>query len=621
MKIDSNPLLLKVARNSQKKEFISFSSINTKPTVSDSELGSQSMILELDKKIRAYPKLTGKMNVIFLGLISLSKLPNSILTSVKRKFATYGLLNIVLICDRKFNKGIWEEIQEITNIECYNFFTENAIITYKKEGRNNFSNSKKVITQHIKLDKCLKDKVSFGLSNSISSYFHYSFKRNLDGLAIINNSLEAYCKNSYDEKHLYLLENITSATKVLLQSVFGYEPICDSVSIKSGHHSLLGCGLAIISVNNMLSFIKLRIGQSNFFEAATKPLSRIKSSEDLLALDKDDNFWKEEYLNYKDISNKGNVEPMFAYFDSSTGFQNIYNLIKIPKECLFECNSLKYNLHTITHELSHSFIKPVLQKFLKGKNRINKINEILNKDLSTHQFSISDLFATAIFDCMVEFAYLDNLGEFEKPNIDEIENIIRIYFSDFEEYFVHLFDYSYFYNSDSQLYVSNIWMSWSTIPSISDRVEEYLLRTICCVTSGNLKSKNPLELSITEIKRYLQSIYKESKLEPIKIAIKKLKRYENIESFRAKAVLLQNVAEMFRGIFYSESLASKILVDKWRNNRFSKDFDIGKKVLKPIPFENALTFVNYFCKDQTDDVNKSYWILYNLCFNWSILNA
>ena len=63
------------------------------------------------------------------------------------------------------------------------------------------------------------------------------------------------------------------------------------------------------------------------------------------------------------------------------------------------------------------------------------------------------------------------------PDQPSVARLCRNWHHEVEETLVHIFDFQYFYGKDVGAYVSEIWASWGTVPTVATCIHEYVVRT------------------------------------------------------------------------------------------------------------------------------------------------
>ena len=70
----------------------------------------------------------------------------------------------------------------------------------------------------------------------------------------------------------------------------------------------------------------------------------------------------------------------------------------------------------------------------------------------------------------------------ERLGAPDVHEAIRSHSDFIQEIAVHVLDFRYIFASRDQEYVDSIWSSWSLVPSVVDRVDRYVLRTLCALS-------------------------------------------------------------------------------------------------------------------------------------------
>jgi hypothetical protein len=193
--------------------------------------------------------------------------------------------------------------------------------------------------------------------------------------------------------------------------------------------------------------------------------------------------------------------------------------------------------------------------------------------------------------------------------------ILEDWHHEVEEILVHVFDLLYFYGpGEEQLhsYIKTIWISWSVIPSIRDRIRDYVVRTLCAALSFELRGGLGMELRAKKrVRRALLELLSEQPAisEYIELALNYLASdWEAIDKELGARRGLVQVAGTF---LYSVSIATDIRRERtavgaarWRANDF----------LRPSA-ANPLQFVLKTTVGHETSVERSLWMWYNLAFS------
>lgn len=314
-----------------------------------------------------------------------------------------------------------------------------------------------------------------------------------------------------------LIQTNSSLAYVVSQTHNGSNPIGQDACLIS-NHSLLGIGTAVKAIQQFINFVGTAFQShsiTDVIDSAYKDLTieayenqRAKSGLKVI----------DQKLQRKDADDSG--LPKLAYFSSRLGFKEFQNSITAATQCLHACDSPRWTLMTLTHELLHSHIRALLASILRpasdelpedaakrfAEEHADNIDK--RKIISLGKFSVIEFLRHSIFeysDHYYGFAHSPDKETIEVAGARSIEGqIYRIKYSFpfINEVMVHTLDLPYFYNDDLSQYLRALWDSWSTIPGVVDKLEAYLLRSL--VAAGSLKAENVKIEIITRCEGWLQ---------------------------------------------------------------------------------------------------------------------
>ena len=355
------------------------------------------------------------------------------------------------------------------------------------------------------------------------------------------------------------------------------------------------------------------------------------SIPDLNLLHTDNPFWKESYLDGISLKEQGPVSTDITFFSGRDGFKAHLTNLSVPLTTVFSCNSEKWTLLTITHEISHKILKAVLSLIYPLDSKTDE--GLITKDEATQLFQSGeapnnwlDALRVWLWDSINVIAGEDYCISSNKISDDDFEielNLIESvdsWYGEVEEIIVHVFDFSYFYRSEDERYLKEIWMTWSVIPNISNRVPEYVLRSVCAILSKNLH--RPLDVavsvSIARVKERLQSLLNsESNMPYISDAISYIEE-ANTSGVLKKLVLARlPLVQFVKTFLYSQ----KTIDDLWRETstkggRTAKErYQKKSLTLDSSKIDNPLLFLETYSTDKQSSESRSAWIYYNLAFH------
>lgn len=317
-----------------------------------------------------------------------------------------------------------------------------------------------------------------------------------------------------------LIQTNSSLAYVVSQTHNGSNPIGQD-SCLVANHSLLGIGTAIRGVQNFTDFI------SDAFQTYSVINVIDHSYDDLTILAYEQK--KGEVTPSRKVidqkitalnSSKEKQLSKLAYFSSRLGFKEFQNSITVAIQCLHACDSSRWTLMTLTHELLHAHIRVILATILSPSpeelpedaalrfagEHLDNLDHKRSRDLCN--FSVTKYLRYSIF----EFSdyYYENFQASPQQKSAQIGGALstegqllrlKAAFPLINEIMVHALDLPYFYNDDVPQYLRSLWDSWSTIPGVVDRLDSYLIRSLISV--GSFKEKDQHFELLTHAKSHI----------------------------------------------------------------------------------------------------------------------
>ncbi len=450
----------------------------------------------------------------------------------------------------------------------------------------------------------------FLTQNLIDSHYHI--------LDILNKLSEDNGLLRHDINSLMTKVN-AGLSRFSSQTFSGSSPITDT-ECHYWIHSLLGTGTANVALNKIFDFIFQKIGSFNI----PARIENLKGNELDLSLGFDDEFWYTDHLiGVEKISSEKDEEPfpLFTYFSGRDGFKSTQTTLSAPLTTVTSCNSRLWDLKTLTHEISHLFIKgclSVLYPVVTSDEELEQTRSLWDKEIAdlTGTEQLRKYLVGGIASIYMADSGKEPKGEIK--NNESLRVILDKYYFEVEEIMAHVFDFLYFYQGKPEHYIEGIWLSWSVIPSISNRVPDYVFRSLSAVAALYLrKRENPETLAFRKVLKILKGLKaKHEDIQYISEAVKLLEEDWDEQQelkFAARTVLTSIV----RTFFYSESLSARLFKETKQSGGRSRKGGYPKKlyILDDLLIDNPLRFISKYVKDVEPSPAKSLWILNNICFN------
>jgi hypothetical protein len=391
-------------------------------------------------------------------------------------------------------------------------------------------------------------------------------------------------------------------------------------------HSLLGTGSANLALASVVGSVQLVLGEARLPERLrqlSKITAKVPDSSDLTA---DPALLDFDLLDAVEVDGAAEkIIPLITYFSGRDGFSSYVQALSAPLTTLAECNSLRSNLLTVTHEISHIFVQSALAELSPTPGKDEDFAWALAL-LAPHAKPSNMLEAARLLflEAVVSMATEARAGQkpYGRKELESLlPSIIEWTRSETQEILVHAFDFQYFHAGEPEYYVSNIWHSWCAIPGIGDRIPEYLMRTLCAVSSVLLRESpaTRFQAALQNTKNILKKIAPEIDL-PGHYVGKVLEYIDRIENESALMDRVQKqyfvrmrLVRLVRIFLFSDKLSAMLFHDPHIGG------GEGYKQKKPLTYDshpvgNALTFLRGHLKHNPSEA-ESMWVLHALAFD------
>jgi hypothetical protein len=392
-------------------------------------------------------------------------------------------------------------------------------------------------------------------------------------------------------------------------------------------HSLLGIGVASIALAHLTEFIQSTIGAARLAERFAALASVKTEIPDLCELRIREDFWRRDHLGEVKLADESDISrvPLLSFFSARDGFKSTLTTISAPLSTISSCNSLRWSLLTITHELSHVLIRSILAELypdLESERAIAASLELLEKGGKG-----SNLLEEIKRLLLITIVQIDNVSasRIEPLEIDSETIVILLeqWYREVQEILVHVFDFLYFYGGEIDKYVEGIWVSWGTIPNIKNRIREYVVRTICTALVNHLERANAEEMARDQVLRCLKKMRKDGTGGMyVKRALKYIADHWDDEIL-PRVVARKDLVKIARAFLFSATIATAVrrettgLGGGEPSEKEGYTLKSGYLELKEI--SNPFHFLEMFTKSKRPSAVESAWMLYVLayCVNYN----
>jgi hypothetical protein len=385
-------------------------------------------------------------------------------------------------------------------------------------------------------------------------------------------------------------------------------------------HSLLGIGVASIGLCRLTEFLELTLGKADLPQRFEQ-LSRVtREVPDLCKLDVNHPFWTTDHLGRAiPESNSGSepIVPLLSYFSARDGFRSTLTTLSAPLASVSSCNSPRWSLLTITHEISHILVRALLAKIypdMESPEEVYSTIELLDRDHGSNLLEEIRRFL------LITVWMLDNVHGRKRQNrdidADLLKKLIENWQREVEEVLVHVFDFLYFYGKDVTKYVNGIWASWGTIPNISTRIPDYVVRTISSVLTNHLRRPEGAEVARDLVVTTLSELQKtDMGGDYVETALNYIRDHWQDE-IRERVLARKGLVKIAQTFLFSESIATSVRGEpEIRGGATEKEgysLRMGHLELKII--RNPLRFLELYSVSSQPSSLESLWIYLVLAF-------
>lgn len=583
----------------------------------------------------------GDTHFIFVGPLPLNRIKGSLFVDT-HVWLSYGMYNIIIATPDTSKIAELRAFLEKEGLR-YEYWLVSRSVIEKNEFFVPALTSPVKISQKL-LEKYSKDKVMFTAVRGYYTHVSTACERlrhinvsAYERMLLFHASVENYILGdgedvNDEEEKIFNFSYISSINACLTrynsQLVMGFSPILEQ-DISVCGHSLFGIGMTSLGINNMGDYFYDKVGGQYIGQRFVKLLGeKYENTQILNSLSSSDAILKRDYLAEIPISVLDDSEkqrmPLLVYFSSRDGFRNQHNTLSVPLVALYGCNTPGWSLKTISHEASHILVNSMLDYLLRNLQDNNWLKDLVRlsciKDLDKN----NDTFETVILQLLI--IGLIDIQSFESGVRDHAANDLYHCFStrndEMREIMAHAFDFLYFYNSDLESYIGEIWATWTELPYMSISIPDYVMRSLCIIVLNQLEHPRIEDEAINKFREIIskldtskRSVFSNGHLEEVLKYIDPSNE-EHLKNLHSKLIRRKFLVQCVRTFFYSHQIGTLLADEKWP---ISNDKLQSLKPLEvpEIPFSNPLRVTELSASSKSLSEAKSYLLYYNLAFNYA----
>ncbi len=437
-------------------------------------------------------------------------------------------------------------------------------------------------------------------------------------------ALEDIQTASDSDRHFYLDEayyrviNANSAiSRFTSQALSGIQPI-DMCESHYWPHSALGIGMASTAARNVAAKIAERFTAFDFVGR----LQLLDGKEYALKSRPAD--LKQSTMN-KDYLLDAPTEPLsptnpICFYSGRDSFKHDVYSLSLPLESVDLATSFEWSLRTMTHEMTHKLMEPVLGLLLP-ESKDDFFHPEKGSKVSA-RYIPDDLLEAAklgLLDTLLAYARSQDSEFIDKINADETQydqlyEFVILFSDHVEEFLVHTFDYLYFYDRKPADYVKSLWLSWGIIPHLESKLDDYIVRTISALSANTMRRDDAINVARGQFKdNFKVDVIKKNNphFETV------LGRVESEEYWNSKLrpeVEAGNLAARFVLTFlYSRSAHKEIFADPALEP--GDKYAISRREFATQKYVNPLRMLRELSGIRNGTPSDSLWLFHALTFN------
>lgn len=586
-----------------------------------------------DGRVLPGPSLEGDVWLAFCGPLNPATLPE--IPVGVTIWLTLGTFNVIAIAySQAATKAFSEQLRSVTSTPYEVWRLSNGVVKDVVHGGSEVSESPvpPSLIQFANLDHIPPELHTSAseycalMASSLSRTKHALPELVPDLLAIHNFTIAAFRTAKLEDRtDLYRLLGILAhlnagLSRFCAQTLSGISPI-HQTECHFWIHSLLGTGIANIVLHRFASYIQSKI-DNKFITARLRKLGeRTEKLPDLYKATP--NFWHENHLEGVHAQPPGPEDaqvPLLTYFSGRDGFRSGLNTVSAPLASIGACNARQWSLMTMTHEISHIAVRGALAVLFADPEHHSGIAILQawlakrdNTWLSRLQFFLLD----TIISMQQTFERTSHADVTRNWDERTLAAVLDRWHHEVEEIIVHVFDFLYFHGQDTERYVRGIWTTWGVIPNISNRVNEYVTRTLCAILVKHLRRENAEDIARAEVLKVLEQLRSQNPGPYIELAYAFLSNDAHWPALRSAVTARKGLVKLVRGFLYWDKAVQDVRGDPTVSSDASERGGYRLRVhhLTKELVENPLRVVEEYTDSLKPSEVTSVWLLYALAFN------
>lgn len=307
------------------------------------------------------------------------------------------------------------------------------------------------------------------------------------------------------QHHYYVsrvLEVNAGLAMVISQTLGGVPPLLSS-EYPVGEYGLLGIGAATRALWSFYHHLRRCFLEANHAGRLAENAHKLAPFDPFLNwATLDYTLWDNAPAKLADLPSAAGRTPAphLLHFSSRFGFHETEYTLGASWQSLHASSSREWHLLTVTHEFFHSQVRQITSVIYPRDTDWDRLSELFAGEKPTNALESMQV---ALVLAMQHYGaarsasaavgtginHLDEEGFIPHPTATEIQDTLADELRYFQEVVVHVLDFLYTFHGDAATYLAAIWQSWSTVPSVTERIHDYLLRSLCALASDSVLPK------------------------------------------------------------------------------------------------------------------------------------
>ncbi len=402
------------------------------------------------------------------------------------------------------------------------------------------------------------------------------------------------------------------------QALSGVSPIAQT-ECHFWIHSLLGTGVANLVLHRFASFVMSKL-DSKRVPARLRALAHVSDAQQLDAVPVD--YWDDNHIEKVNVPASEQSKPLVpltTYFSGRDGFRSGLTTISAPLAAISACNSRRWSLMTMTHEISHILVRGAMATLFPDPRSAEggRLIEGFLKNVPKSKLEALQFYLLETVVAINQTAEKAAGGTITKKwDVDNVAIVLDQWHHEIEELMVHVFDFLYFYGQNTERYIKAIWLTWGVIPNVVNRVNEYVVRTLCASLVRHLRREEAEEFTRQEVLNVLKSLKEDEAGGYVDRAFDLLNDNERWPLLQSSLAARKGLVKVVRGFLYSERFAQELRGDTAflakAGGHAGYKFTSGK--IGTFKVQNPLGIVEEYTDSMIASDVQSLWLLYTLAF-------